>query len=588
MKSCPRCRGTYPDGFSVCPQDGCALEQLRDWQPGDLIREKYKIIRKIGQGGMGAIYQAEHLIFSEFRALKVLKPQLTHDEFLARHLEQEARITRRLNHPNAVRVEDVDRAEDGRLFIALEYVEGKSMGELIRDAGPMPVPRVVEIARQLCSALDTAHSLGMVHRDIKPDNVLLVRQPGDRDLVKVLDFGIAKIRESTMEHGRPISGVTSTKTGFVVGTPQYVSPEQAMGTPGNQLDGRSDIYSAGVLMFEALTGQLPFKADTPIGYLLHHAHSVPPSPLDLNPDLNVAQPVVEIVMKALQKDPARRYQSAREMILALTAAAESFQRSTLIGVTRDSQVKKPPIPAEHGTPLPAPVPGEPGAGPAPPSAGVPPISEHGLQPGSERSRRAAKPVEAKRAPSRRWTAFLLRIRSTLHSKLASSHGVRTSVVVFLALLSICSVIMLGIRIEGVLKPKWRPTQATGGGVLSTQPEPSQPPAPAPKTSAKPPQTSSSPAIRSVPATKNKAPTETEVRRVEAGTKHDIRRELSMAQQKELRSNLAVAKFFMDHNDYDSAITSYREALKIDPSNGPAQDGLRKAYQLRDTLKSIIK
>ncbi len=316
---------------------------MQEWQSGDVIREKYRIIHKIGQGGMGAIYKAEHLIFEELRALKVLVPQLAHDEALVRFLQQEARITRRLSHPNAVRVEDVDRAEDGRLFIAMEYVEGKSIKKIIEQSGPIPVLRVIEIARQLCSALDSAHSLGMIHRDIKPDNVLLVRQPDDRDLAKILDFGIAKIKESAKERGRDVSGVTMTKTGFVVGTPQYMSPEQAMGTPGDRLDGRSDLYSLGVLLYEALTGELPFHADTPMGYIIQHVNTLPRSPISLRPDLGLPESVVDIVMKALEKDPAARFQSAREMILALTAAVEIFEKDTVIKKVYTRRTHKPEL-----------------------------------------------------------------------------------------------------------------------------------------------------------------------------------------------------------------------------------------------------
>ena len=329
MKNCPRCHLPYPDEFSVCPKDGSVLQSVQEWQSGDIVREKYRIIHKIGQGGMGAIYKAEHLIFAELRALKVLAPQLAHDEVLVQSLQQEARITRQLSHPNAVRIEDVDRAEDGRLFIAMEFVEGKSIKKIIEESGPIPVLRVIEIARQLCSALDAAHSLGMIHRDINPDNILLVGQPDGRDLAKVLGFGLAKIKESAKERGRDVAGVTMTKTGFVVGTPQYMSPEQAMGTPGDRLDGRSDLYSVGVVLYEALTGDLPFHADTPMGYVLQHVNTLPRSPIQLHLDFGLPEPVVNIVMKALEKDPAARFQSAREMILALTTAFENFEKGAV-------------------------------------------------------------------------------------------------------------------------------------------------------------------------------------------------------------------------------------------------------------------
>jgi serine/threonine-protein kinase len=587
MKNCPRCHLPYPDEFSVCPKDGSVLQYLQEWQAGDVVCEKYRIIHKIGQGGMGAIYKAEHLVFEELRALKVLVPQLAHDEALVRFLQQEARITRRLSHPNAVRVEDVDRAEDGRLFIAMEYVEGKSIKKIIEQSGPIPVPRVIEIARQLCSALDCAHSLGMIHRDIKPDNLLLVRQPDDRDLVKVLDFGIAKLKESAKERGRDVTGVTMTKTGFVVGTPQYMSPEQAMGTPGDRLDGRSDLYSVGVLLYEALTGELPFRADTPMGYILQHVNTPPPSPLSLRPDLALPESVVNIVMKAMEKDPASRFQAAREMILALTAAAEAFEKDTVVKKiytgrlqkARPSAVSAPPsVPTGHeereGEEVPAQPPVIPVAHPVPlRDAGTgPPLST----PWDVTERVRGKPWIL--SPRRQIGRILtLAIQKPVWSGTA-------------ALLVIASALLwLWVASRRVPTAPSRPATSAGGGLEiqerkelpgqkpsapegqgRTHAPPSPPPNPQGGATATPRGAGAKPQ-----AGKQQSPQGTRQRS----------KALSPDEQLMLKDKLVMGSFYMDRGDYDSAAQAYEEALKIDLKNAEARDGLQKARKLLDILQN---
>jgi serine/threonine protein kinase len=617
VKSCPRCRFPYPDEFALCPKDGSLLEYLREWQPDDVVREKYRIVCKIGQGGMGAIYKAEHLIFEELRALKVLMPQFAHDDSLVRSLTQEARITRRLSHPNAVRVEDVDRAEDGRLFIAMEYVEGKSMGSIIKQSGPMPVLRVIETSRQLCSALDSAHSLGMIHRDIKPDNVLLVRQPDDRDLVKVLDFGIAKIKESAKTGGKEISGITMTKTGFVVGTPQYMSPEQAMGKPGDQLDARSDLYSVGILIYQALTGELPFQADTPMGYLLHHVHTPPPSLAERRPDLNLPDPIIRIVMKALEKDPADRFQSAREMLLALAAAAETFEKETVIRRHYTNRMQRLELSA--GSP---PAPAGEGQGPQgerPPSPAAVAVAVAGeIAPAVAAGQRPDASWETRRAIGSEHAALFSRIRFARLFELAKQRriqlgGISVLVAVFAA---------LGL----IVRHRSRPVEATTPTPL--------PPAhvyyPAPKaaltvdhatvekgrsvtltwesenattldlepgvgvvqargsTSVSPP-TSTTYTLRATGPGGTKAVTaRVSVISPSPTPRRALPTELTPALKSELTDKLVIADIHMNHANYEDAIQAFQDALKIDPSNQQAREGLRKARQLQETLKSIIK
>jgi serine/threonine-protein kinase len=284
-----------------------------------LIRDKYQILERIGVGGMATVYKAKHLTFNEVRAIKVVSSSLMSDPDFLNRFKKEAIITRRLRHPNAVQLDDFDVMEDGRPFIVMEHVQGRNLRSLIHDSGPLAVSRALNLAGQVASALAAAHKLGIVHRDIKPDNILVVAPAaraagGGGDMVKVLDFGIAKIRDGY----ESVSGGSATAAGMVVGTPQYVSPEQASGKIGDQIDGRSDLYSLGVVLYEMLTCRLPFTSETPVGYLVHHMHTAPTPPNAIRPDVRLPDPVAALLMKALEKDRNKRFQTADEMMAALS------------------------------------------------------------------------------------------------------------------------------------------------------------------------------------------------------------------------------------------------------------------------------
>jgi serine/threonine protein kinase len=318
VKYCDACHSAYPDDFNICPRDQGALRHATDLIPGMVIRGKYEILSKVGAGGMASVYKARHVAFGEVLALKLVGTRLAHDPDFLKRFRNEAVITRRLHHPNAVRVEDLDATEDGRPFIVMEYVDGRSLRELVRTDGPQPLARAVAVARQVCAALQAAHALGITHRDIKPDNILLGRGPDGAEHVKVLDFGIAKVRETTEGEGE---GYTPTRTGMIVGTPQYISPEQAMGKRGEEVDGRADLYSLGVVLYEMVTGRLPFQSDTAMGMLLHHLQTAPTPPDLARPDLAIPAPLTDVLMRALRKDREQRYANAGEMLQALDAVA---------------------------------------------------------------------------------------------------------------------------------------------------------------------------------------------------------------------------------------------------------------------------
>ncbi len=345
MKYCETCNSTYPTGFNTCPKDQTVLRVASELMPGLVIRDKYEILQKIGSGGMATVYRVKHLAFNEERAIKVVSSKLMDDPNFIKRFRTEAIVTRKLQHPNAVRVDDLDTTDDGRLFMVMEYVKGQDLRQVLQQSAPLALHRVLHITWQVSSALATAHQLGITHRDIKPDNILLVWQPSGRDLVKVLDFGIAKVREGAMDLG---GGYTATQTGIVVGTPQYISPEQAMGHGGEQIDGRADLYSLGIVIYEMLTGKLPFESDTAMGLLLHHLQTTPTPPHLLCPDLNIPPAISMVLMKALEKDPGKRFQNATEMLDALAAAKK--QAASQTGVA--TRVLTPTVMAAAATPVP--------------------------------------------------------------------------------------------------------------------------------------------------------------------------------------------------------------------------------------------
>jgi len=319
VKYCDTCRTSYPSDFVACPKDKSALRPVTDLMPGLVLRGKYEILEKLGAGGMGAVYKARHTAFGELRALKVIGTHLVGDEDYLARFKSEAVLSRKLDHPNVVRVEDFDVTEDGRPFIVMEYVEGESLRGVIRREGALDVGRAAEIARQACEGLSAAHALGILHRDIKPDNILLVPGPDGLDQVKLLDFGLAKVVEGFDGAGVQVA----TRTGLLIGTPQYLAPEQALGAKGVRLDGRLDLYALGIVLYEMLTGRVPFDSDTPMGIVMHHLQTQPVPPHQASPQAGIPGSMSAIVLQALEKSPERRYASAQEMGEALRAAAQA-------------------------------------------------------------------------------------------------------------------------------------------------------------------------------------------------------------------------------------------------------------------------
>ena len=312
------------------------------------IRGKYRILGKLGQGGMATVYKALHVGFDEVCALKVINQELASDLSFVKRFGQEAALTRKLQHPNAVRVEDIDQADDGRPFMVMEFIEGESLKDVIQHQAPLPVPRACRIAKQVAAALDAAHRLGMIHRDIKPGNILLTRPAAGagEELAKVLDFGIAKMKEAHLAAG----AATLTRTGTSIGTPAYMSPEQAMGKTGEGLDGRADLYSLGVVMYEMLTGELPIQAESEVQMLIGQISTAPEPIRARRPEL--PDGIGAVVMRCLEKDPARRPASGA----ALIAQIENSEKGGAAGTAPDdvpTVATQRPAPLEAASPVPA-------------------------------------------------------------------------------------------------------------------------------------------------------------------------------------------------------------------------------------------
>jgi tRNA A-37 threonylcarbamoyl transferase component Bud32 len=271
---------------------------------GTTLAERYEIIRRIGEGGMGAVYEAKHSIIGKRVAIKVLLEKfLENEEFIARLL-QEARLASSIGHQNIVDVTDFGTTRDGRAFVVMEFLDGEPLSELIMRDAPLPVERSLAIVKQVSSALGAAHAKGIVHRDVKPENVYLVRR-GDLDFVKVVDFGVSKAVRTQEESGSEWQRLT--RTGAVLGTPLFMSPEQAGGS--EDIDARADIWAAALILYECLTGELPFRGNNYLGVIAQIQSKEIQPPSALRPELGIPEAVDRMVMHGLEKDRTRRYQN---------------------------------------------------------------------------------------------------------------------------------------------------------------------------------------------------------------------------------------------------------------------------------------
>ena len=347
MKTCPTCQRSYPDDFSFCPRDGAPLAVPATETEAQLaagLYRRFRIVRRLGAGGMGTAFLAEQIgVGNRPVALKVLNRKLLDDPDFLLRFQNEAGSTGRIHHPNVVTIYESAQADDGTPYIAMEYLEGETLRGALKRRGVLPLPEVTEILQQAAKGLNAAHKLGIIHRDLKPDNIFLTHGDEGELIVKVMDFGIAKLRESSVH----------TETGMVLGTPAYMSYEQASGMRSDELDDRSDIYSLGVVVYEMLTGRAPFHSDTPLGYVRKHVMEEPPPFRAVAQSVGMPPAVESAVMKALAKDRDRRYASALDFARELTSAAQPPPRAEASEPLPSTRIVPPPEP-EVSQPLPSP------------------------------------------------------------------------------------------------------------------------------------------------------------------------------------------------------------------------------------------
>ncbi len=310
MAVCTNCGYVGPDTFNFCPACGTqALNPAKDSESlvGATLNDKYRVISQIGSGGMGTVYLAEHMRLRKRVALKVLHQDLNLGEEAMQRLQREGIAAGKFSHPNAIQIFDFEQA-NGVVYLAMEYVEGQTLKQLLKSHGSLAVEDAIDLIRQLLEVLAEAHSQGIVHRDLKPDNLMIVEGSSGRRSLKVLDFGLSKLVDL------PLHSSLHTQTGRLLGTPLYMSPEQCS---GGEIDHRSDLYSAGLVLFEMLTGEPPFHGSTIAEILFKHTMTAPPALLDGRPQLKVPEDLEQVVRKALLKRKEDRHQSAREMLLAI-------------------------------------------------------------------------------------------------------------------------------------------------------------------------------------------------------------------------------------------------------------------------------
>jgi len=304
---------------------------------GRVLADKFKIVSLIARGGMGKVYRAEQAPLGRTCAIKVLTPpdngSTTEDEFRKRFF-LEASIGAKLTHPNTVTIFDYGVTEDGVYFIAMEYLEGKTLARVLKEEGPFVEERAAHIARQICRSLREAHALGVIHRDLKPANVYLVEHADEVDVVKVLDFGLVKDMES--------EGEDLTQTGLFMGSPKYMSPEQIR---GEHVDGRTDVYALGIMMYEMVVGKVPYDRAKQVDTLLAHVNDRLPPLRDKKPDLEISESFEVAILKTLAKNPADRFAGMAEVLEALKGAqggALSMTRTAELEALRASASFTPP------------------------------------------------------------------------------------------------------------------------------------------------------------------------------------------------------------------------------------------------------
>ncbi len=394
MAVCPTCKTSYNATVRICPADGTPLplDAAPDPNLGSLLEGKYRIDAFISAGGMGSVYRGTHVMLDKPVAIKLIRKELVTAPDIGTRFQREARAASNLGHPNIAAVSDFGQTADGTLYLVMEFIKGSSLRDVIQQGGPMAPDRIISILQPIAAALARAHRQHIIHRDLKPHNIMLDVDADGVVTPKLLDFGIAKTFDD--------SASQLTMTGFALGTPQYMSPEQAT---GKQVDGRSDLYSLGVVLYEMLIGEVPFSDTSLAGILLKQMTETPLAPSVRRPDLSISPSLEAIAMRCLEKDPANRFQSADELSAALDRARAGAQtesptvRMAAPGVPQDNDATRVMTPQAAATTPHAPAPHAPTPPPVPPP--LPPPRPAPMEGTSPTVPAAAQPAAALPSPT---------------------------------------------------------------------------------------------------------------------------------------------------------------------------------------------
>lgn len=339
MLLCPTCGRHYPSDVRFCPEDQSAL-QADATVPGDahsdpliglVLDEKYRIEQRLGIGGMGTVYRARHLLIDRAVAVKVLNQRLVEDESSRLRFQREAKAAGRLQHLNAVAVTDFGQTVEGHVYIVMELLEGRTLRDILAKEAPLETARAVSMMLQAAAAVAAAHDAGVIHRDLKPANIFVTQSADAPAVVKVLDFGIAKLAAETLDEDEPN---TLTQIGAMIGTPRYMSPEQS---DGLELTPAADVYSLGVILYEMLTGIVPFSGSTPLAIAIKHASEYPRPPKEIV--ASIPEQLEGVVLHALEKKPEDRPANAAQFRSELLEVTEK------LGLEHHALVSSPDIAA---------------------------------------------------------------------------------------------------------------------------------------------------------------------------------------------------------------------------------------------------
>ena len=356
-KTCPQCGQTYDFEQRFCPRDGSTLRAPAGSNlVGSVLADRYHIVRRIGEGGMGQVYLAEHVKMRRRSAVKVLHQGMVNDPDAIARFNREASNASQIQHPNVAAIYDFGETDDGLIYLAMEFIDGEPLRKMIERQGALTAIQAADITRQVADALEAAHEMGIVHRDLKPDNIMIARGRNGEDVAKVVDFGIAK---ATSGDDQKV-----TRTGLAIGTPEYMSPEQLS---GDSLDNRTDIYSLGLVAFNMLTGQLPFPAVSSREAMIARLTERPRTLAEIKDDVAWPAELQTVMDRALASQPQERYAHAsdfgRDLVRAVDNMPESALSSTgtlAIAVPHpNAPTVQRPVPADAAPPKPAPTPSAP-------------------------------------------------------------------------------------------------------------------------------------------------------------------------------------------------------------------------------------